>query len=254
MKKGNRDMTLIEHLSELRKHFIVILVAFIVSFGVSLFYIRRLYYWLIHDLGVNGKLTVLGPTDIIRVYFMLGGVVALAITIPVAAWQLWLFVAPALTEKERKIAASYIPAIFLLFLCGLVFGYFVVFPNILRFLMSINGGMFTVMFTTEKFFEFLINIVLPFGILFELPVVVVFLTNLGLLRPQLMKKMRKVAYLSLVVLATMISPPDFVSHSLVAVPLLLLYEICVTVSGVAYRRRMKRLSVAKRELSASEGT
>lgn len=241
-------MTLLEHLNELRKRFIIILAAFIVSFGISLIFVRKLYYWLIYDLGIHGKLTVLGPTDIMWVYFMLAGVIALAVTIPITAWQLWIFVSPALTERERRIALSYIPAIFLLFICGICFGYFVVFPNILRFLVSLNAGMFTVMFTTQKYFEFLMQIVVPFGILFEIPVVVVFLTNLGILSPARMKKMRKIAYLCLVVLATMISPPEFISHMLVAFPLLLLYEISVALSGFAYRRRMKRMAAAEKDL------
>ncbi|WP_373292349.1 twin-arginine translocase subunit TatC [Sporolactobacillus putidus] len=244
-------MTLLEHLNDLRKRFIIVLVTFILSFAGALVFVRPLYYWLINDLNIRGKLTVLGPTDIIWVYFMLAGVAAIGVTIPIAAWQLWLFVSPALTEKERKIALAYIPSIFLLFFCGILFGYFVVFPNILHFLVAMNAGMFTVMFTTEKYFSFLLNIVLPFGFLFELPVVVVFLTNLGILTPARMRKMRKASYLSLVILATMISPPDFVSHSLVAVPLLLLYEISVTFSAVAYRRKQKRMRAAEKGLPAS---
>ncbi|MDD9148117.1 twin-arginine translocase subunit TatC [Sporolactobacillus sp. CQH2019] len=242
-------MTLLEHLNDLRKRFIVVLVTFVLSFAGTLVFVRPLYRWLVNDLSIRGKLTVLGPTDIIWVYFMLAGVVAIGVTIPIAAWQLWVFVAPALTEKERKIALAYIPSIFLLFFCGVFFGYFVVFPNILHFLVAMNAGMFTVMFTTEKYFGFLLNIVLPFGFLFELPVVVVFLTNLGILTPARMRKMRKAAYLILVILATMISPPDFVSHSLVAVPLLLLYEISVTFSSVAFRRKQRRMRAAEKELS-----
>lgn len=251
MMKDSRKMTLLEHLNDLRKRFIIVLVTFILSFAGALVFVRPLYYWLINDLNIRGKLTVLGPTDIIWVYFMLAGVAAIGVTIPIVAWQLWLFVSPALTEKERKIALAYIPSIFLLFFCGILFGYFVVFPNILHFLVAMNAGMFTVMFTTEKYFSFLLNIVLPFGFLFELPVVVVFLTNLGILTPARMRKMRKASYLSLVILATMISPPDFVSHSLVAVPLLLLYEISVTFSAVAYRRKQKRMRAAEKGLPAS---
>lgn len=251
MTKGGQSMTLLEHLNELRKRFIIVLAAFIVSFGVSLAFVRRLYYWLIYNLGLHGKLTVLGPTDIMWVYFMLAGVVALSVTIPFAAWQLWIFVSPALTGKERRIALSYIPSIFILFICGISFGYFIVFPNILHFLISINAGMFTIMFTTEKYFEFLIHIVLPFGFLFEIPVAVVFLTNLGLLTPVRMKKARKISYLCLVILATMISPPELISHMLVAVPLLLLYEISVALSGFAYRRKKKRMAAAEKEFSAS---
>ncbi|MFT8318920.1 MAG: twin-arginine translocase subunit TatC [Sporolactobacillus sp.] len=251
MNDSDQGMALMDHLKEMRKRIIIVLITFIVSFAFSLFFVRRIYRWLIFDLNIHAKLTVLGPSDIIKVYFMIGGLMAITLTLPMILWQLWLFVAPALTPKERRISLSYIPSIFLLFLSGIAFGYFVVFPNILRFLVSLNGGMFQMMFTTDKYFGFLINLVLPFGILFELPVVVVFLTSLGILSPKKMRKMRKMAYLCLVILATMISPPDFVSHSLVAVPLLLLYEICVSVSGFAYRRRQRRLAAAERELNAT---
>lgn len=251
MSDNENSMALMDHLNELRKRIIFVLVGFIASFAVSLFFVQRIYHWLIYDLNVGAKLTVLGPSDILKIYFLIAGFMAIVLTLPLILWQLWAFVSPALTLKERRLSLSYIPPIFLLFLGGLAFGYFVIFPNILHFLIRLNGGMFQMMFTTDKYFGFLINLVLPFGIIFELPVVVVFLTTLGILSPQKMRKMRKMAYLCLVILATMISPPDFVSHSMVAVPLLLLYEICVSVCGVAYRRRQKRLARAEQELNAT---
>ncbi|MFT8872335.1 MAG: twin-arginine translocase subunit TatC [Sporolactobacillus sp.] len=246
------SMAMMGHLQELRKRIIIVLVVFVASFAFSLFFVQRLYRFLIANLThIQTKLIVLGPTDIIKVYFMIAGFMAITLTLPVILWQLWRFVAPALTPRERRFSLSYIPFIFLLFVGGVAFGYFVVFPNIFHFLVRINGGMFSMLFTTDKYFGFMVNLVLPFGILFELPVVVVFLTSLGILSPKRMRKMRKMAYLGLVILATMISPPDFVSHSLVAVPLLLLYEVCVSVCGFAYRRRQRRLAAAERELNAT---
>ncbi|MDF2909589.1 MAG: tatC [Sporolactobacillus laevolacticus] len=247
----DKSMSLIEHFNELRKRIILIFIVFILSAAIMLFFTKQVYLWLISDLGVENKLAVLGPTEIVSVYFLIAGIVAIAITIPFAAWQLWLFIAPALTEKERRITLSYIPAIFLLFIAGIVFGYLVVFPNILHFLLNMNDGMFHVFFTTDRYFHFMINVVLPFGILFELPVIVVFLTNLGILTPVRMRKMRRIAYFVLIVIGVVLSPPDFVSDTVMSIPLLLLYEICVSVASITYRRKERRLRAAEKQLSNS---
>ncbi|SFG52395.1 twin-arginine translocase subunit TatC [Sporolactobacillus nakayamae] len=244
-----KKMSLIEHFNELRKRLISIFIVFVTSAAVMLFFTKQVYLWLVSDLGVTNKLAVLGPTEIVSVYFLIAGVVAIAVTIPFAAWQLWLFIAPALSVKERKVTLSYIPAIFLLFIAGIVFGYEVVFPNILHFLLGMNDGMFDVLFTTDRYFRFMINVVLPFGILFELPVIVVFLTNLGILTPIRMKKMRRIAYFVLIVIGVVLSPPDFVSDTVMSIPLLLLYEICVTVASITYRRKMHRKRTAEEQIS-----
>ncbi|WP_353949409.1 twin-arginine translocase subunit TatC [Sporolactobacillus sp. Y61] len=246
-----KNMSLLNHLNELRRRLIAVFVAFILSAAVMLFFTKRLYLWLIRDLHVDGQLAVLSPADIVTVYFMIAGVAAIAVTIPFAAWQLWLFVAPALTRKERRIALSYIPALFLLFLGGIAFGYFIVFPNIFHFLMSMNDGMFQLVFTAERYFRFMMQVVLPFGLIFELPVIVVFLTNLGILNPVRMRKMRKISYFVLIILGVALSPPDFVSDTVMSVPLLLLYEICVTLSAITWRRKLKRRAQSEGELSAA---
>lgn len=244
-----KNMSLIEHFTELRKRLISIFIVFVTSAAIMLFFTKRVYLWLVADLGVTNKLAVLGPTEIVSVYFLIAGVVAIAVTIPFAAWQLWLFIAPALSEKERRLTLSYIPAIFLLFVGGIVFGYEVVFPNILHFLLGMNDNMFQVLFTTDRYFRFMINVVLPFGILFELPVIVVFLTNLGILTPMRMKKMRRIAYFVLIVIGVVLSPPDFVSDTVMSIPLLLLYEICVTVASITYRRKLRRKRTAEEQMS-----
>ncbi|WP_028983180.1 twin-arginine translocase subunit TatC [Sporolactobacillus terrae] len=237
---ADKKMALIEHFNELRRRMIAVFIVFIASSATMLFFVKRCYLWLVHDLGVGSKLAVLGPTEIVSVYFLIAGVAALAVTVPFAAWQLWRFVAPALSEKERRVTLSYIPAIFLLFIGGLVFGYEIVFPNILHFLLGLNDGTFQVVFTTERYFRFMTHSVLPFGFLFELPVIVVFLTNIGILTPVRMRKMRRIAYFVLIVVGVVLSPPDFVSDILMSVPLLLLYEICVSVALITYRRKVRR--------------
>lgn len=197
-----------------------------------------IYKWLVRDLDV--KLIVLGPSDIIWVYFMLATVIAVAGTIPVLALQIWLFVKPALTAAERKISLSYVPALFILFIIGLCFGYFVIFPTVLSFLVELGGEMFEANFTADKYFRFVLNMTLPFGVLFELPVVIMFLTSLGIINPYVLTKIRKYAYFVLVVISVVISPPDFMSDILVTIPLLLLYEISINLSKIVYKRKLKK--------------
>jgi len=224
-----------DHLNELRKRLIIVAVALIVFFVLGFVFVQDIYRWMVQDLGV--KLTILGPTDILWVYFMLAGVFAITLTIPVFAWQTWLFVKPALTPKERKVTLSYIPATFILFVLGLCFGYFVVLPIVFHFLIGLGNDMFATMFTTEKYFRFVLHMTLPFAVLFELPVIVMFLTRIGLINPYALQKVRKYAYFVLVVVAVSITPPDFISDFLVTIPLLLLYEISISISKFVYKKR-----------------
>ena len=234
----DKELNLVDHLEELRKRIIISALAFIVFFAIGFIYVDDIYKWFVRDLEV--KLMVLGPSDIIWIYFMLATVVAVAGTIPVLALQIWLFVKPALRPVERRITLSYVPALFFLFLVGLSFGYFVIFPMVLKFLVNIGGDMFVTNFTADRYFSFIMNMTLPFGVLFELPVVVMFLTSLGIINPFLLAKIRKYAYFVLIIIAVVITPPDFMSDFVVTLPLLLLYEISINLSKFVYRKRLKK--------------
>jgi len=233
----NYDMDIIGHFEELRKRLIFVLGTFILLFIVSFIYVQDIYHWLVKDLPV--KLAILGPSDILWVYMILSSVVAIAGTIPMAAYQTWLFVRPALRETERKVTLAYIPTLFFLFIFGICFGYFVIFPTVFQFLLSISEDMFITFFTTEKYFKFLIHMSLPFGFLFELPVIIMFLTSVGVLNPYRLQKIRKYAYFVLILIAIFITPPDFLSDILVVIPLIFLYECSVLLSKVVYRRKQK---------------
>jgi len=234
----DKELNVIDHLDELRTRLIITVAAFIIFFIVGFFYVEELYQWMTKDLDV--KLIVLGPSDILWVYFMIATVIAIAGTIPVLATQIWLFVKPALKPIERKVSLSYVPALFFLFIIGLCFGYFVIFPTIMGFLIELGGDMMATNFTAEKYFRFILTTTVPFGILFELPVVLMFLTSLGIVNPYVLAKIRKYAYFVLIVIAIFISPPDFMSDFLVAVPLLFLYEISVNLSKFVYKRKLKK--------------
>ena len=243
----DKELNIVDHLDELRTRLIVTLAAFIIFFVVGFMYVEEIYKFITKDLDV--KLIVLGPSDIVWVYFMIAAVIAIAGTIPVLATQVWLFVKPALKPIERKISLSYIPALFLLFIVGLCFGYFVIFPTIMNFLIELSGEMMATNFTAEKYFRFILTTTIPFGVLFELPVVLMFLTSLGIVNPYVLQKIRKYAYFILILVAIVISPPDFMSDFIVAIPLILLYEISVNLSKIVYKRKLKKQKKWEEELA-----
>jgi len=234
-----KEMSVIDHLDELRNRIIKVIVAFVIFLGIGLYYTKAIYNFLVQDL--HGKLLALGPSDVLWIYLMIGGVFAIACSIPVIAYQIWAFVKPALHEKERKGTMLYIPALFLLFVCGLAFGYYFIFPNVLKFLQDIGEDLVTVTFTAERYFSFLFNLVVPFAFFFDLPVIILFLTSIGIVSPAFLRKSRRFAYFILIIIGTAISPPDFVSDMMTSLPLLVIYELSILVSSIAFRRRIKRI-------------
>ncbi len=234
------EMNVTDHLSELRRRIIWTLAAFIAFFIVGFVYYRDIYFFFVDDLPFN--LHVTSPGEIIWIYFTMATIVAVVGTLPVLCLQVWLFVKPALTSKEQKVSLSYIPAIFLLFLAGLTFGYLVFIKLILPFLLSLNQGMFTEIFTVDRYFKFLFRVTIPFAVIFEIPIITMFLTSLGIVNPVFLVKVRKYAYFVLIIIGTIISPPDFVLQLVVAVPLIVLYEISILLSRVVYRNKIKKHS------------
>ncbi|MGJ9382684.1 twin-arginine translocase subunit TatC [Salipaludibacillus sp. CF4.18] len=227
-------MQLIDHLSELRKRIIITAIIFVSFFMGGFFYVKDIYRFLVKDL--DGNLALLGPGDVLSIYMILAAVVAVALTIPVAAYQLWKFIKPALTKDEQKSSLLFIPGLCILFLCGISFGYFVLFPLILSFVLTLAGDQFETFFTAEKYFRFMLHLTLPFGFLFEIPAVAMFLTKLGVVTPEKLIKGRKFAYLLLVIIAVLITPPDLISDVLVIIPLFILYEVSITLSKIVFRK------------------
>ncbi|HLR75031.1 MAG TPA: twin-arginine translocase subunit TatC [Virgibacillus sp.] len=235
---NEKEMNVVGHLSELRNRLIVTALFFIIFFIVGFIFVKDIYYFFESD--ISFQLNITSPADTIWIYFTIAGLVAIVGTLPVLSIQLWLFIKPALTPGERKSSLPYIPAIFLLFLGGLVFGYFMFINLILPFLLGLNEGMFNELFTVDRYFGFLFKVTLPFALLFELPIVIMFLTSLGIVTPDFLKRTRKYAFFILLIVGALVTPPDVVLQLVVAVPLFLLYEISIHLSGIVYRRKQRR--------------
>ncbi|GAE29970.1 twin-arginine translocase subunit TatC [Halalkalibacter hemicellulosilyticus] len=228
------SMPIVDHLEELRRRIIAIGIAFVSVFLLSFFFVQDIYFYLIKDL--EGKLTILSPIDVLWAYVMIATVVTLTVIVPFIGYHIWRYVAPGMSEKEKSAGIMYIPAFFFLFILGLLFGFYVIFPTVMSFFTSVADGQFEVMYTVDRYFKFMFSLTVPLALLFELPVVVLFLTKIGMISPAFLVKNRKYAYFILICLSVLVSPPDFLSDVLVIIPLLILYEVSVTISRFVYRK------------------
>jgi len=235
---NQNDMTIFEHINELRKRLLIVVVFFFLAVVGSLFLAEPIIRYLQHaDEAQSITMNAFRVTDPLKIYFQMAIILAFIITSPVLLYQLWAFISPGLLERERKVTLGYIPISVLLFLGGLSFSYFILFPYIMHFMIDLSGDLgIEQTIGINEYFQFLFQITIPFGFLFQLPVVTLFLTRLGIVTPMFLAKIRRYAYFALLVIAALITPPDIFSHLIVTVPLCLLYEISIWISRVGYRK------------------
>ncbi|CAM4458041.1 twin-arginine translocase subunit TatC [Paenibacillus xylanexedens] len=240
MTQQMEEMSITEHLSELRKRLIYVLIIFVLGLIAGFFVADPVYQYLTKAESAKGfVLHAFSFWDGIGIYMKIAGLFSLIITLPFTVYQIWKFVSPGLKPRERKATLKYVPYVFLLFLTGMAFSYYVIFPMALAFTTAITEKMGLVeTYGMKQYFSFLFGIVLPVSLLFELPLLIMFLTGLRILNPIRLRKMRRVAYFVLIFIAVVITPPDFISDLLVMIPLLLLYEISVLLSAIVYRKQL----------------
>lgn len=238
VKNKQKEMHMVGHLSELRNRLIVTAVFFLLFFIIGFIYRKQIYNFFAEDIHI--QLNIMSPLETVWIFFSIAGLFAMILTLPIFCLQLWMFVKPGLTKGEKRAALSYIPVIFFLFIIGLIAGYLIFTHFIFPFLIGLNDGLFNEMFTVEKYFRILFQIMLIFAVVFELPIITMFLTSLGIIEPKLLKKTRKYAYFILIIIAGFITPPDIILQIVVAIPLILLYELSIQVSVFAYRKKLKK--------------
>ncbi|MFC5648240.1 twin-arginine translocase subunit TatC [Paenibacillus solisilvae] len=237
----DKRMSLIEHLAELRKRIIgVVVVLFLTMIG-GLFLSPKVLLYLKSIPPASGiTWNVFSPWDGLRIYMQVAFVFSAAVTLPYILYQLWSFMKVGLKKEEQEATLRYIPYSILCFFTGLSFAYFVVFPMSFDFTSRISDRLdLTPTYGIAQYFGFMLSIVIPMSLAFELPVVIMFLTRIGVLTPKMLSGMRRYAYLSLVILASLISPPELISHLMVFIPLVVLYEISVWLSRAIYRKKTK---------------
>ena len=236
------NMSLVGHLKEIRNRIALCFVVFIVAFFVCFGFIKPLANRLL-EMGLEGgfQYVYLSPSELLTSYFKLSSILALVIVSPLLIYQIWAFVAPALTRREKRAIAPALVGGLGFFAAGAVFAYLVALPFMIQFLVNYSRSDFiNSAISVASYLDFMIGMLLTFGIVFEEPMLAFVLTNLGVLTPQVLRKVRSYAIPIVFVIAAIITPPDVVSQFMIAVPMLALYELSIIISSVVARHRAKR--------------
>jgi sec-independent protein translocase protein TatC len=238
---GETEMTFLEHLEELRwriiKSAIGVLVAGIVV-GIFINFIVENVLLLPATKTIPPiKLQNIKPFGQFTLYMeiiLIGGVI---LSIPNIIFQIWKFIEPGLKQNERKYIRSIVIFSSVCFLTGIVFAYFVILPTALEFLSSFGSSIINNNIAVDEYFSFIISTMLAAGVVFELPMVSFFLSKIGILKPEFMRKYRKHAIVIILIIAAILTPsPDITSQLLLGIPLVILYEISILICKFSQKK------------------
>lgn len=249
------EMPFLDHLEELRWRILWSLLAVAVGavVGFGLVYYFDVLGLLVHPLRVayadpQYKLINLSPADPFFITLKLGLVVGLLLAFPIVVYQIWSFLSPALEDHEKR---AIIPALYLglvLFCAGVSLAYFVALPLTLAFFQNFQADFLEEQLEVTKTLAFITKLLLGFGIIFELPVVVMVLSALGLVTPEFLKSKRRHAIVIITVLASVLTPGDVITLTvMLMVPLFFLYEFSIYLSKMIWKRKRAREEERKRE-------
>lgn len=233
-------MSLLEHLEELRKRLLWSIIGLALAFAPCWIWVREIFDFLqrpLQQIRPGEKLVFLGLADPFLLYFKVAALAALFLAAPFLLYQLWGFVAPGLYRKEKLYLAPFLLFGTLFFLGGGAFAYYVAFPMAADFLLKMGEG-FEMQLTVERYFSFLMTMILGLGMMFELPIVILVLSALGVVTPGFLLRHFRWAVLIIFVVAAIITPtPDVVNLCIFAVPALLLYLLGVAAAFVVTRKK-----------------
>ncbi|MGE4271703.1 MAG: twin-arginine translocase subunit TatC [Desulfitobacterium sp.] len=245
-KRVDENMPLMEHISALRKVLLFAAYGIVLGTVVGWVYSDPVYRFLadpVLQIGTVDFITTT-PMEPIMVKLKVSLVVGFIVALPIIIWQIWSFVLPALKQNEKKYLYMIVPSSLILFMAGLTFAFLFVIPIGLKFLLFAGGAAVdsTPLLTKSSYLTFIIRFILTFGLVFQLPVVLLLLIRIGLITPAGLAKKRKYAFFGIVVVTMLISPtPDIMTQSLMVLPTYLLYEVSIWLGYIVARNREKAL-------------
>lgn len=217
------NMSLVQHLTELRERLIKSLLAVTGGSVVAYGFIDDIMRLLTAPVG---KLYYLQPSEAFFTYLKVVVAGGFLLALPIVFYHAWRFFLPALTKNERKILGIVVPVSVVLFFTGLAFSFFFVLPAAVRFFMGFGSEELTAMFSVDRYFDFVLTFVLPFGFVFELPLIIIILGSMGIISGNFLQRhQRLVIFLAFIVAAVITPTPDVFTQSMLALPIIALYEI-----------------------------
>jgi sec-independent protein translocase protein TatC len=245
-------MSFFDHLVELRKRIVSSLAAvgigIVVGFGIARRFISFIAQPMLQALKANHSdpsLYFTNPAGYVSLVITLSVYLGIAIAMPWVLYQVWLFVAPGLYKHERRAVASFIASAMFLFLCGIAFGYTVMLPRVLTYIVGFaNEGPIKPLINVNEYFELIVVVLLGLGVIFEMPVVVFILSIFGIVTPKFLLQNFRYAMLLITVAAAIVTPtPDATTMIVFMAPMVLLYFVSVLVAYVVVRNKRKKANL-----------
>jgi sec-independent protein translocase protein TatC len=237
----NERLPLLGILQRVRKRLVASAVALGVGFAICYAFSERLFRILAWPLKANlapgDKLIYTGLPEMFFIYIKVAFVGGLLLSAPFIFYEMWMLLTPGFRQRQRRLVLPFVLLSSALFVGGGLFGYFVAFPAGFKFFLGFENQYLQSLPSVKQYFSFSIKLLLIFGLIFELPVAVFFLTKAGIISPESMKKNRAYAMLAVFVFAAVVTPPDLITQVMLAIPLLLLYEVAILVSKLGRSKK-----------------
>ncbi|MBO1265207.1 twin-arginine translocase subunit TatC [Proteiniclasticum sp. SCR006] len=233
-----RNLTLVEHLTELRNRIIYMAAVFVAAVLLSYSFSEILVTDMI-GIVPDISFVFISPAELLLSYIKIAVIIGLSVSSPFLIMQIWLFVSPGLEKKERRTMLFSLLFGGVFFILGAVFAYVGVLPLILEFFMGFQVEGIEEMISFSSYLSLIVNTVLSFGLIFELPSIMVIMTRFGIVKVRFLRKNRKYIILVIFVVAAVLTPPDIISQTLLALPMILLFELGIFLSRIVERKRDK---------------
>jgi sec-independent protein translocase protein TatC len=230
--KHDEHLTLVEHLDELRTRIIVSIVAFAIAFGFCFWQNAEILELLNDPLPGDRHPVTLGVTEPFMTTITVSAYAAILIALPIILYQVYAFVLPAFSPTERRFALPLLLMVPVLFIGGVVFGYFFVLGPAVHFLLNFNDSEFNIQVRARDYYSFVTMTLLAMGIIFQIPMAILAITRLGIATPKQLRQWRRYAYLAIAVVAALLPSVDPVSMLIEMVPLMILFELSIVLASV----------------------
>lgn len=236
--KDEARLTFMGHLGELRSRLLRIVIALLVALPIAFLIANKIFDVLMYP--VPGlQLVYTEITEMLGTYIKVTLYAAVVLTLPFIIYQMVMFIRPALTKRERNYLYVLLPSVLLSFVAGATFAYFILLPPALNFLLTFGGEIAEPMIKVGNYIAVLTKLIFWIGMCFEIPLLLYFLTKIGIVEPEWLAKYRRFAYVLAFILGAIITPTfDPVNQTLVAVPIVVLYEIGILLSKLARRKKV----------------